>query len=174
MLMESFNLSGQNGIVTGASRGIGKAVAFILAEAGVNLSLISRDESCLKKNCEKIEEMGRNAIYIKTDVGNKKEVEAAVSRSLQELSRIDILVNCAGINIRGTVEDFTEEDYEKIMCTNLKGTFLFSQAVGKHMIENKRGKIMSLTQQGIKTATKTIAEINNIAKKLILMLKARR
>lgn len=55
------------------------------------------------------------------------------------------MVNCAGINIRGTVEDFSEEDYDKIMCTNLKGTFIFSQATGKHMIKNKRGKIINIS-----------------------------
>ncbi len=142
--MELFNLGGKTGIVTGASRGIGKSISFILAEAGVNLSLISRNENLLIKNCEKIKEMGRDVIYIRTDVRNKKEVEVAVNKSLQEFGRIDILVSCAGINIRGTVEDFSEENYEKIMSTNLKGTFLFSQAVGKHMIENKGGKIINI------------------------------
>ena len=140
-----FNLSGKNGIVTGASRGIGRAIAFVLAEAGVNLSLISRDKSLLKKNCEEIKAMGRKAIYIKTNVENKKEVEIAVKDTLQEFGTINILVNCAGIIIRGSVEEFSEEDFDKIMATNLKGTFLFSQAVGKDMIKNKKGKIINIS-----------------------------
>jgi len=142
--MDLFNLNRKTAIITGASRGIGKAISFILAEAGVNLSLISRNENLLIENCEKIKAMGTNVIYFKTDVRNKEEVLAAVNRSLQEFTRIDILINCAGINIRGTVEDFSEENYEKIMSTNLKGTFMFSQAVGKQMIENKNGKIINI------------------------------
>jgi len=145
MLLDLFDLSGKTGIVTGASRGIGKEIAFVLAEAGVNLALVSRNEELLIENCRKIKEMGRKAIYIKTDVGNKKEIEVAVKKSLQEFDRIDVLINCAGLNIRGNVEDFSEEEYEKVMNINLKGTFFFSQLVGKSMIKQKRGKIINIS-----------------------------
>lgn len=140
-----FNLEGKTAIITGASMGIGKGIAINLARAGVDLALVSRKIELLHEISTEIRAMDRKAYCFKTDVTKKIEIEETVHNILQKYPKIDILVNCAGINIRGTVEDFSEENYDKIMCTNLKGTFLFSQAVGRHMIKNNKGKIINFS-----------------------------
>jgi len=145
MSLELFNLKGKTAIVTGASKGIGKGLAYALASAGANLVLVGRDEGLLKEGAYQIEKLGIKVIFVKTDVIKEKEILFAVEKSLEEFSKIDILINCAGVMIRGSIEDITENDWDILFAINLKGTFLFSKAVGKTMINQKKGKIINIS-----------------------------
>jgi len=145
MSLDLFNLKGKTAIVTGASKGIGKGLARALASAGANLVLVGRNEGLLREVAHQTDKLGVKVIFVKTDITKEKEILFAVEKSLKEFSKIDILVNCAGVMIRGSVEDITESDWDTLFSINLKGTFLFSKAVGKIMINQKKGKIINIS-----------------------------
>lgn len=145
MSLNLFNLNGKTAIITGASRGIGKGISYALARAGVNLVLIGRDKKLLKEVANQAKKLGIKVIFIQTDVTKEKEILFAVQKTLEEYSKIDILVNCAGVMIRGPIEDFSEKDWDRLFAINLKGIFLFSKAVGKIMIAQKKGKIINIS-----------------------------
>jgi len=145
MNIDIFNLSGKTAIITGASQGIGKGLAYALANAGANLALVSRNEKLLRETTREINKLGGKTIFIKADVAQEREVLTATQEVLKKFSTIDILVNCAGIMIRGSVENITEEDWDKLFSVNLKGVFLFSKAVGKIMIKQRKGKIINIS-----------------------------
>ena len=138
---ELFDLTGKVAIVTGASRGLGKAYSIGLAKAGANV--VAVDISDVSETVDEIKKLGRETIGIKVDVSKKVDVEAMVKQTVEKFSRIDILVNNAGISITGPTETMKEEDWDKVMAVNLKGQFLCVQEVGKHMIEQRSGKIIN-------------------------------
>jgi len=144
MILDKMSLSGKIAIVTGASRGLGRAMALGLAEAGADIALVSRGMSELQKVAQEIEQLGRKALSISADVSNLKDVDAMVKKVIQEFGRIDILVNNAGTTIRMTVENFTEEAWDKVTDLNLKGAFFCAQSVGKVMINQRSGKIINI------------------------------
>jgi NAD(P)-dependent dehydrogenase (short-subunit alcohol dehydrogenase family) len=127
-------------IVTGASQGIGRGIAMELAEAGADV-VVNCD-----RNVQKAEEVaneiricGRRAMVAQADVSKSMDVKRMVQLALEKFDRIDILVNNAGIEISGAIEGVSEEDWDRVMGINLKGVFLCSQAVGRHMIQRKSG-----------------------------------
>jgi NAD(P)-dependent dehydrogenase (short-subunit alcohol dehydrogenase family) len=145
MSLLNVNFEGKVAFVTGASSGIGKNIAVALAEAGANVIAVSRSKTKLEKVHEQIESFGNKGLYIPTDVSKVDQIYNAVDQSIKTFGRIDILVNCAGVNIRATVEDYTEEDWDTVIDTNLKGYFFTCQAVGKKsMIPRKEGKIVNI------------------------------
>ncbi len=119
-------------------------MAEALAEAGCDLALCSRRAEVCLEAAKRIEEMGRRAIAVKVDITKAEEVQAMVQKTLGELGRIDILVNNAGITWAGRPEELKLEDWKKVLDTNLTGTFLASQAVGRVMIAQKRGRIVNV------------------------------
>ena len=139
---ELFDLAGKVAIVTGASRGLGKAMAIGLAKAGANV--VVSDILDTTETVEEIKKFGREAIGIKTDVSNKAEVETMVKQTVEKFAKIDILVNNAGIFRMSPAEGMKEEDWNKVIAVNLKGEFLCAQAVGKQMIKQKSGKIINI------------------------------
>lgn len=145
MSLNLFNLTEKTAIITGASRGIGKGISYALARAGANLVLVGRNKKLLKEVANQVEKFGIKVIFIPADVTKEKEILFAVQKTLEEYSKIDILVNCAGVMIRGSIENFSEKDWDKLFATNLRGVFLFSKAVGKIMITQKRGKIINIS-----------------------------
>lgn len=144
-----FDLEGKTAIITGASMGIGKGIAMNLEKVGVDLALVSRNIELPQEISTDIRAIGRKAYYFKTDVAQKVEIEKTAHNILQKYKTIDILVNCAGINTRGTVEDFSVEDYDKSMCTNLKGTFIFSLAAGTYDKKQKRKNIKTYINEAL-------------------------
>lgn len=126
-----FDLSGKVAIVTGAARGIGQGIAIELARAGADVvvSDIIPEEGTINQ----IKKLKRKAIYVKTDISNKKQVENLINEAIKHFKKIDILVNNAGVYIPGSVSDLPEESWDKTMNINLKGPFLCSQAALKHM-----------------------------------------
>jgi len=142
-----FNLKNKVALVTGASRGIGKAVAIGLAKAGANLVICSHASS-LDKTINTIKTIGVGVLGVKADVSKKSDVNDMVKQAIDSFKRVDILVNNAAVYINKDVKDFGEEEWDFIIDTNLKGYFLCAQAVGREMIKQKSGKIINITSIG--------------------------
>jgi NAD(P)-dependent dehydrogenase (short-subunit alcohol dehydrogenase family) len=140
-----FNLSGRIVIVTGGNSGIGHEISKTLARNGARIVVSNRRKEEGEKATRAIVEMGGDAIAVPADVSQKNSVEAMVQKVMEQFGRIDILVNSAGINIRKPALDYDESDWDQVMDINLKGTFLTCQAVGRIMVEQKRGKIVNLS-----------------------------
>jgi NAD(P)-dependent dehydrogenase (short-subunit alcohol dehydrogenase family) len=143
----SFGLKDKIAIVTGASQGIGRAIALGLAHAGAHLALAKHPEGRhdeIKQVAAEIEALGRRAIVIPTDVGKVADVRAMVARTKETFGRIDILVNNAGWTGNSLALDVTEEEFDKTISAQLKSVFFASQAAARVMIEQGRGKIINL------------------------------
>lgn len=145
MALEKFSLKDKVALVTGGSRGIGKAIALGFAEAGADVVVSSRKLEDLEKVAKEIREKGRKSLALACHIGKKEEIENLVERVVKELGRIDILVNNAATNpVFGPILNVEERAWDKIMEVNLKGYFLISLAVGKVMMKQKGGNIINL------------------------------
>jgi 2-dehydro-3-deoxy-D-gluconate 5-dehydrogenase len=143
-IIDSFRLDGRVAVVTGAGKGIGAGIAVGLAEAGADLALVARTRADLERVAEEVRAVGRRALVVPCDVANVAAIPAAVRQVVDAFGQIDILVNCAGIQRRMTVLDATLEGWEQVINTNLRSAYFMSQAVGKAMVERRRGKIISI------------------------------
>ncbi len=132
-------------IVTGAGRGIGKAIAIALAREGVNIIAIDVDIQTAEKVAKEIKSLGRKALAIQVDVSDSKEVNRMVKLVLKKFKRVDILVNNAAIIKRGSIEDLTEEDWDRVMDVNLKGAFNCMKEVVGTMKKQRYGKIVNIS-----------------------------
>jgi NAD(P)-dependent dehydrogenase (short-subunit alcohol dehydrogenase family) len=135
-----FDLSGRVAIVTGGSIGLGRQMAEGLAEMGANLVLCARKEERCHQAAEQLQQLGVKAIAVGCDVTNPASIQEMVEATLSQFGRIDVLINNAGISWGAPVEEMRLEDWNKVIETNLTGTFLCAQAVGKVMIRQSRGK----------------------------------
>jgi len=144
-IMDQFRLDGKVAFVTGGSRGLGEAMALGLAAAGADLALSGRKPETLEPVAEEARRLGRRALVVPFDVANREEHAPAVAQILAELGRIDILVNNAGMNVRRESADYLPEDWARVLDTNLTGAFFLTQEVGKHMIQERRGKILNIS-----------------------------
>ncbi len=134
-------------IVTGAGRGLGKGIALRLAREGCNLMVSDIDIEAVKKAAEEIKTIGREAIFAKTDVSDKSQVEEMVNEAKEKFSRIDILVNNAGVTTVGHITKLTEKEWDRCLDINLKGVFLCTKAVAGIMIEQKNGRIINISSK---------------------------
>jgi len=132
-------------IVTGAGQGIGRAIALGFAREGARVAIADVNEESANTVKNEIEASGERALAIRTDVSNEKSVQAMVERSLKEFLRVDILVNNAGIFPTSPVEEMSEEDWDRVIGTNLVGAFLCARAVVPKFLEQGTGRIISLT-----------------------------
>jgi len=144
MYEELFDLSGRVALVTGASKGLGKAMALALAKAGADLALYARDVEGLKAVKAAVEEEGRRAEFFAVDVLDKACIDRSVEETLSTLGHIDILVNNAGVNVRKPVLELSPDEWDLVLSTNLKGYLLMAQAVVPHMISRCRGKVINM------------------------------
>jgi len=148
-LPEKFLLSGKVALVTGGSRGIGKAIALCLAEAGADVILASRKLPELQAVAQEISQMGRRALAVSANVRHLPEIDDLVKKSMDEFGHIDILVNNAGANpVFDSVFNIDEKAWEVIIGLNLKGYFFLSQAVGKIMRDKGGGNIINMASVG--------------------------
>jgi NAD(P)-dependent dehydrogenase (short-subunit alcohol dehydrogenase family) len=139
-----FDLSGRVAIVTGGSIGLGRQMAEGLGEMGANLVLCARKKERCEQAAEELKQLGVKTLALACDVKNPDHVRNVVQETLSQFGRIDILINNAGTAWGAPVEEMKLEHWNKVLETNLTGTFLFSQAAGKFMIAQRRGKIINI------------------------------
>ncbi len=139
------SLEGKVALVTGASKGLGKAIALALAQAGAKLAVVSRDEQLLKQTAEAITAAGSEAAAFLADVSREDQVLALEKAVAARFGRIQILVNNAGINIRKPITDFTLEEWNRVQATNVTGPFLMCRAFVPQMKGQGYGRILNLT-----------------------------
>ena len=132
-------------IITGAGRGIGRATAIAFAKEGADIVLAARTETEIESVANEIEQLGRKALPVKTDVQHKADVEEMVTRTIETFGKVDILVNNAGVAIHNPIEKIREEDWDLTMAVNLKGVFLCTQAVLNHMYDKNYGHIVNVS-----------------------------
>ncbi|MET7397478.1 SDR family NAD(P)-dependent oxidoreductase [Dactylosporangium sp. NPDC005572] len=142
-----FTVPGQVALVTGAARGLGRAVALTLAEAGADVAIGLRDRTADAGLAEEIAALGRRVLPLQMDMTRTDEVRAGVDAVVAEFGRLDILVNNAGIAPGNPAEDVVEEDFDHTLAVNLKGTFFASQAAGRVMIRQRYGRIVNVGSQ---------------------------
>jgi gluconate 5-dehydrogenase len=142
---ELFSVAGQVVLVSGGSRGIGRALAEGFARRGAAVVITGREQAALEQTARAISPPGGTVRPLVCDVADAKAIERLVQAVLADFGRIDTLVNVAGVNRRMPAERLTEADYDFIMDINLKGPFLLSLAVGRHMLERGKGSQINIT-----------------------------
>src|SRR6266478_3982866 len=147
MEFPNFELTGQVALVTGAARGLGRAISLALAHAGADVALGLRDVKADSGLAAEIRAMGRRALPLQMDMTELEQVRRAVEDTAREFGRLDILVNNAGLGPENPAENVREEDFDLTVAVNLKGTFFASQAAGRVMIRQGSGKIISMSSQ---------------------------
>ena len=138
-------LENQVAIVTGSSRGIGKAIALALAKEGCNIVITSRTPNEIKETAKEIRELGVDTLEVKADVGNSNDVKNLVGKTVKNFGRVDILVNNAGILIKKPLVKMTEKEWDTLISINLKGAFLFSKEVLPYMTKQGNGVIVNIS-----------------------------
>ncbi len=143
--IKQFDLSGKIAVVTGGSKGLGLAMAAGLASAGASIMLVNRNaEEGIQAAKILAEDFGVKASSFSADISNQEQTESMVATTLQQFGGLDILINSAGINIRGPIDEISLEDFNKVMSINVTGTWLCSRAVTPVMKKNGSGKIINL------------------------------
>ncbi len=145
--LPSFALTGQTALVTGAARGLGRAIALALADAGADVALGLRENGTADDLVTEIEAMGRRALSVPMDVRDLDQISAAVASVVERFGRLDILVNNAGLGPSNPAETVNEADFDLTIDVNVKGVFFASQAAGRVMIGQGYGRIVSLSSQ---------------------------
>lgn len=139
-------LTGKVALVTGASRGIGRAIALRLAESGADVVVnYAGSENAAQEVVEQIEAMGRQAIKLKADVSSAQEAEELVKQTIEKFGKIDILVNNAGITRDNLIMRMKEEEFDQVIATNLKGVFNCVKAVTRPMMKQRFGRIINIS-----------------------------
>jgi 2-deoxy-D-gluconate 3-dehydrogenase len=140
----SFDLHGRVALVSGASRGIGRAIALALADAGAEVALAARSVEALGTVAQEVEATGCRAIVIPTDVTRLDQVRAMVDQTVERLGHLDILVNAAGVGARQPTVDLTEADFDRVYAANIKQVTFACAAAGRHFLAQRSGKIINL------------------------------
>jgi len=161
MRTNPFDLTGRAAIITGANTGIGKGLAIALAEAGADVALVGRTPA--SETAERVRVAGRRAAIIEADLSTTGPIHEVVEKTVDQLGRLDILVNNAGIIRRADALEFSEEDWDLVIDTNLKSAFFLCQAAARHMVREGRGKIINIAsmlsfQGGIRVPSYTASK----------------
>jgi NAD(P)-dependent dehydrogenase (short-subunit alcohol dehydrogenase family) len=143
----AFDLTGHVAFVTGAARGLGRAISLALAHAGADVALGLRDVKTGGELAKEIEAMGRRALPLQMDMTRLDQIHRAIDDTVANFGRLDILVNNAGLAPENLAENVREDDFDLTLAVNLKGTFFASQAAGRVMIRQKRGCIINMSSQ---------------------------
>jgi 2-deoxy-D-gluconate 3-dehydrogenase len=144
LILDQFSLAGKKALVTGASRGIGRAIAIGLAEAGADVALVSRNVDDLRAAAAEVEALGRAAPVIPADVSNLDEIGPTFEQAIATLGQLDVVVNAAGIPSRKPTVDLTLADYDGLINTNLRSVLFCCQAAGRHMVPRGQGSIINI------------------------------
>ncbi|MFI5129631.1 MAG: SDR family NAD(P)-dependent oxidoreductase [Chitinophagales bacterium] len=144
-ILDLFKLNGQVALITGGNRGLGLAMAKALAEAGANISIAARDKAGNSKAVQEIQSLySRDCMSCRCDVTIEQEVKDAVKETIEHFGKIDILINSAGINIRGAIESLSVEDFNKVQQVNVTGTWIACREVMPVMKKNGYGRIINI------------------------------
>ncbi len=146
-LSELFSLDGRVAMVTGGSSGIGRAIAEALARAGASVVVVARGEAALAGTVGDLTAQGCRAASVSADLGTREGVRAAVEGAVEAFGEPDILVNCAGVNLRPPMEDLVEDVWDTTMAVNLEAPYLLGQRFGPGMAERGFGRIIHITSQ---------------------------
>jgi NAD(P)-dependent dehydrogenase (short-subunit alcohol dehydrogenase family) len=157
MTQRAAELRDRVAIVTGASQGIGRAIAVEVARAGADVVACSRRLPALETVADAVRDLGRRALPLACDVGDAAQVDAVIARALDAFGRIDLLVNNAGYRIRAPFEDLPRTEWDAMLRTNLTGVFLFCQAAGRVMIRQRSGKIVNVSSVAGRTGSRGMA-----------------
>jgi NAD(P)-dependent dehydrogenase (short-subunit alcohol dehydrogenase family) len=161
-----FDLSGRVAIITGGSVGLGRQMAEGLAEMGANLVLCARKKERCQQAAEELKRLGVEVLALGCDVKDPANIQAVADATVKQFGQIDVLVNNAGAAWGAPVEAMTLDQWNKVIETNLTGTFLFSQAVGKVMIAQRRGKIINIASvAGLRGSAPSFSAIGYSASK---------
>ena len=140
------NFAGKTAVVTGGSRGLGRAICLELARGGANVVFCyAGNEAAARETVDRCQALGAKALAVQCDVAKADEVKALMDAAVKEFGRIDILVNNAGITRDGLLMMMKEEDFDAVMAANLKGTFLCMKAVSRTMMKQRYGRIVNLS-----------------------------
>lgn len=142
-----FDVQGKTALVTGAARGLGRAITLALANAGADVALGLRDKNTGGALAEEIQKLGRRVLPLQMDMSRLDQISSAIERAAEYFGRLDILVNNAGIAPDNLAENVTEKDFDATLAINLKGTFFASQAAGRIMIRQNYGRIINMSSQ---------------------------
>jgi NAD(P)-dependent dehydrogenase (short-subunit alcohol dehydrogenase family) len=138
-------LAGHVALITGASRGIGRGIAETLAREGAQVALAARDEAGLEKIAGGIKETGGTALSLRCDVTREEDIARTVKTAIDELGRVDVLINNAGVGLRGKVDEIAVEDWDRAFAVNLRGVFLMTRAMVPHMRQIGGGHIINIS-----------------------------
>src|SRR3954468_2495660 len=143
MILDKFKLDGKVALVTGASSGLGQAIAIALAEAGADVACHARSARKADGTCERIKSRGQRAVTVAGDMADKQTPQRIVEETTEHFGRIDILINNAGTIARAPAVDYLEDAWSTVIEVNLSSVFRLSQAAGRRMVEQGSGKIVN-------------------------------
>ena len=144
-MLKDFSLQGKTALVTGGGRGIGRAIALTLAEAGADVAVAARTLNQVEQVADEVRSLNKRSLAIPVDIADPDDVDQMIVEATRELGRIDILVNNAGINGGGSVASLSSDVWSKIIATNLSGPFYCCRAVAPQMLERRHGRIINVS-----------------------------
>jgi gluconate 5-dehydrogenase len=143
--IKQFDLTGKSAIITGGSKGLGFSMAAGLASAGAKIMLVNRNKEEGESAATELQKMfGTKVVSFAADITQQDQTINMVNSAIEAFGKIDILINSAGINIRGPIDEVSPEDFQKVMNVNVNGTWLCNRAVTPHMKQNNKGRIINL------------------------------
>lgn len=173
--MDRFSLKNKVALVTGGNRGLGKGIAFALAQAGADVAIVGRDEEKNKQVVEEIQQLGRKAVSFSVNLSNISEIRNLVDHVVSQFGKIDVLVNNAGVSHTQAALEIEEENWDMVMDLNVKTLFFCSQAVARIMKDQGFGKIINMASVagavgdvGISPYTASKAAVINLTRSLAL------
>lgn len=166
MVADEFSLQGNVAIVAGDGRDWARYIALALAEAGADIVVAARNREAAEGTAEEVRRLGRRALAIPTDVTDPPQVQRMVERAVAEFGRVDILVNGTDLEFAKPFLEVTEKEWHRVLDTNLTSAFLCTRAVGRHMLEQKKGKIINIASglgvRGLPHATAYCASMGGL------------
>ncbi len=170
-IMDRFQLEGNVALVTGGARGLGKAMASALAEAGAHIVIADSNIEEAQKTANDLQKEGTETMAVRVDVTQPEQVEQMVQAVVEKFHRIDVLLNNAGIALNANAEDTEFADWQRVMDVNLNAVFLVAKAVGKIMIQQKKGSIINISSMsGLIVNTPLNQAAYNTSKAGVIML----